>query len=114
MRLRVILGLVTLLLILATLWVVVYVNEMVVTVLPPLWVATTLGLAVTYRRLEATSPDKPFLLQLLLLLTAFTVLFLAAYVPARLEWLQVVVAGAVIVPLGALLWVRRRRRAPEA
>ena len=102
-------GVVTLVLIAVTFWVVVYANDLVVQVLPPLWVATTLGLAIGYFRLESTSSDKAFLLQLVLLLGSFTCLFLAAYVPARLEWLQVLIAGAMVVPLSALIWVRRRR-----
>ena len=105
---RVIAGIVTLALIAVTFWVVVYANDLVVTVLPPLWLATTLGLAILHHRLAPASPDKKFVLQLTLLLGSFTCLFLAAYVPARLEWLQVLIAGAMVVPLGALIWVRRR------
>lgn len=111
MRLRAILGIATVLLIGATYWVVAYANDLVVTILPPLWTACTVGTGIVYRRLDVSSPDKGFVLQLLLLLGAFTLLFLAAYVPRELEWLQFTLAGAMVVPLGALLWIRRRRRA---
>lgn len=111
MRLRIILGIVTILLIGATYWVVAYANDLVVTILPPLWTACTVGTGTVYRRLDVSSPDKGFVLQLFLLLGAFTLLFLAAYVPRQLEWLQFTLAGAMVVPLGALLWIRRRRRA---
>ena len=110
MRVRAVLGVVTVLLIGATYWVVAYANELVVTILPPLWTACTVGTGIVYRRLDAGSPDKGFVLQLFLLLGAFTLLFLALYIPRQLEWLQFVLAGTMVVPLGALLWVRRRRR----
>jgi hypothetical protein len=109
---RVLAGVVTIALIAVTFWVVAYANDLVVTVVPPLWLATTLGLALLYRRLASTSPDKAFVLQLMLLLASFTCLFLSAYVPARLEWLQVLIAGAMVVPLGALIWVRRHQHPP--
>ena len=111
MRLRAILGVVTLVLIGATYWVVAYANDLVVSVVPPMWIVCTVGLAILYRRLDAASPHKGLVLQLLLLLATFTLLFLAAYVPRQLEWLQYTLAGLMLVPLGALLWVRRRQRA---
>lgn len=110
MRLRVISGVATVLLIAVTFGVVAYANQLVDRVLPPLWILVTASLAVVYRRLDPASPDRGFILQLLLLLGAFTMLFLAVYVPRRLEWLQIVFAGAMLVLLGTLLWVRRHRR----
>jgi len=93
----------------ASLYLVLFVDEAPrLRIWPWLWIALTAGIGVAHRRLTPDSPDRSFSLQAWLLSLALTLLFGVLLVPRDPEWIQLIVGGSMVVPLVALLRVRRR------